>query len=122
MRAIDRLYKREEIITRSLHIDEDLYTQVQYLSETVFDASVSKIINVCVENTLLKDKPIKFYKKKIGTDAIYRSVLFRRSFFEKLLEIKDTTGISFSRIVNGCINEFLEDYKDELEQKMVLKI
>lgn len=122
MRAIDRLYKREETIMRSLHIDEDLYTQIQYLSEEVFDASVSKIINVCVENTLLKDEPIKFYKKKNGTDAIYRSVIFRRSFFEKLLEIKDNTRISFSRIVNGCINEFLEDYKDELEEKMVLKI
>lgn len=115
MRAIDRLYKREETITRSLHIDEDLYTQVQYLSESVFDASVSKIINVCIENTLLKNKPITYYKKKQGTDSIYRSVLFRKSFFEKLLEIKNTTGISFSRIVNGCINEFLEDYKNELK-------
>ena len=29
MRAIDRLYKREETITRSVHIDEDLYEKVQ---------------------------------------------------------------------------------------------
>ena len=115
MRAIDRLYKREETIMRSLHIDEDLYTQVQNLSETTFDASVSKIINVCIENTLLKNTPITYYKKKSGIDSIYRSVLFRKSFFEKLIQIKDSTGISFSRIVNGCINEFLEDYKNELE-------
>lgn len=114
MRAIDRLYKREEIVSRSLHIDEDLYTQVQNLSETVFDASVSKIINVCVENTLMKNKPITFYKKKKDTESIYRSVLFRKSFYEKLIEIKDTTGISFSRLVNGCIKDFLEDYRNEL--------
>ena len=55
MRAIDRLYKREPTIVKSLHIDEDLYTKIQYLSENVFDASVSKIVNVCIENTLLKN-------------------------------------------------------------------
>lgn len=115
MRAIDRLYKKDDTITRSLHIDEDLYTEIQYLSENVFDASVSKIINVCVENTLLKNKPITYYKKSKGTESIYRSVVFRKSFFDELLEIKDATGISFSRIVNGCINDFLNDYKDELE-------
>lgn len=118
MRAIDRLYKREDTVTRSLHIDEDLYSQVQYLSETFFDASVSKIINVCVENTLSKNQPITYYKKPKGTDSIYRSVLFRKSFFNELIKIKDSTGISFSRIVNGCIKEFLEDYKDELKIKI----
>lgn len=115
MRAIDRLYKREPTIVKSLHIDEDLYTKIQYLSENVFDASVSKIVNVCIENTLLKNKTVTFYKKPKGTESIYRSVVLRKTVFEKLMKQKDLTGISFSRIVNGCIKEFLEDYKDELQ-------
>ena len=28
MKAIDRLYKREETITRSVHIDEDIYPKM----------------------------------------------------------------------------------------------
>ena len=113
MRAIDRLYKREETITRSVHIDEDLYEKVQYLSENVYEASASKIINVCIENALLKNKGINFYKKPANTDSIYRSIVLRKSFYNELLKINDKTGISFSRLINGAIKEFLEDYKNE---------
>ena len=113
MRAIDRLYKREETITRSVHIDEDLYEKVQYLSENIYDAPASKIINDCIENALLKNKGINFYKKPANTDSIYRSIVLRKSFYKELLKIKDKTGISFSRLINGAIKEFLEDYKNE---------
>lgn len=114
MRAIDRLYKKDKSITRSVHIDDDLYKEVQYLSKNVFDSSVSKIINVCIENNLLKDIDIAFYKKPQNTESIYRSIILRKSFYDKLIEMKNKTGISFSRLINGCIKDFLEDYKDEL--------
>lgn len=112
MKAIDRLYKKDVMITRSVHIDEDLYSKVQFLSENIFDASVSRIINVCIEHTLQKNN-ITFYKKPSNTDSIYRSVLLRKTFYDKLLSIKDETGISFSRLLNGCIKNFLEDYQTE---------
>lgn len=114
MRAIDRLYKKDKTIMRSVHIDEDLYKKVQYLSKNVFDSSVSKIINVCIENNLLKNKDIAYYKKPQNTESIYRSIILRKSFFDKLIEMKDKTGISFSRLINACIRDFLEDYREEL--------
>lgn len=111
MEPIQRLYKKDKIITRSLHIDEDLYVKLQYLCEEVFDTSISKIINICVE-TLLQDKEnIKFYKKPYKTDSIYRSVLFRKEFYEELIQIRDKKGISFSRLVNGSIKNFLDKYQ-----------
>ena len=113
MKAIDRLYKKDKNITRSVHIDEDLYSKIQYLSENVFDASVSRIINVCIENSLLKNKSISFYKKPEGIDSIYRSIVLRKSFYDELIKIKGKTGISFSRLLNGCMKEFLDDYKKE---------
>lgn len=113
MRPIDRLYRKDDIIPRSLHIDEELYYKVQDLSDNVFNASVSKIINICVE-TMLEDKDnINFYKKPQGTDSIYRSILFRKKFYDELVEIRSKTGISFSRLVNGSIKEFLEKYENE---------
>ncbi len=70
MEPIQRLYKKDKIVTRSLHIDEDLYEKLQYLCDEVFDTSISKIINICVE-TLLQDKNnIKFYKKPHKTYSI----------------------------------------------------
>lgn len=113
MRPIDRLYKKDDIVPRSLHIDEELYIKIQDLAENVFEASVSKMVNICVE-TMLQDKEnIKFYKKPSGTDSIYRSILFKKSFYDELVEVRSKTGISFSRLVNGSIKEFLEKYKDE---------
>ena len=65
MEPIKRLYKKDEIITRSLHIDEDLYSKLQNICDNVFDASISRMVNICVE-TLLQDKTkIKFYKSRI---------------------------------------------------------
>lgn len=111
MEPIQRLYKKDKIVTRSLHIDEDLYEKLQYLCDEVFDTSISKIINICVE-TLLQDKNnIKFYKKPHKTDSIYRSILFRKEFYDKLIQIREKKGISFSRLVNGSIKEFLDKYQ-----------
>lgn len=114
MRVIDRLYRKDETVMRSVHIDQNLYEKVQYLAENVFDSSVSKIINVCVENDLLKNKDISYYKKPKGTESIYRSIILRKTFFDKLIEMRDRTGISFSRLINACIKDFLEDYADEI--------
>lgn len=110
MEPIKRLYKKGKTVMRSLHIDQSLYEKLQYLSENVFDASVSKIVNVCVE-TMLKDKEhIKYYKKPHKEDSIYRSILFRKEFYDECIKIREEKGISFSRIINGSIKEFLDTY------------
>jgi hypothetical protein len=115
MRAIDRLYRKDENVVRSILIDQDLYKQVQYLSSEVFEPSTSRLVNVCIENTLLKNSEIKFYKKPKEVDSIYRSVVIRKTLLAKLFKLRDKTGISLNRLINGCIKEFLEEYKDELK-------
>ena len=110
MEPIQRLYKKGNLITRSLHIDEDLYNKLQYLCDNVYDASVSKLINICVETSLLHKNKVKYYKKPYKTDSIYRSIMLREEFYEELVRLKDETGISFSRLVNGSIKEFLDKY------------
>lgn len=110
MEPVQRLYKKGKLITRSLHIDEDLYNKLQYLCDNVYDASVSRLINICVETSLLHKNKVKYYKKPYKTDSIYRSIMLREEFYDELVRIKDETGISFSRLVNGSIKEFLDKY------------
>ena len=110
MEPIQRLYKKDKIITRSLHIDEDLYSKLQYLCDNVFDTSISKLVNICVETTLQNKEKIKFYKKPYKTESIYRSILFRKSFYDELIKIREERGISFSRLVNGSIKDFFDKY------------
>ena len=113
MRPIDRLYRKDDIVSRSLHIDEELYLKIQDLSDNVFNASVSKIVNICVETMLLDKDNIKYYKKPQNTESIYRSILFKKSFYDELVKIRAEKGISFSRLVNGSIKQFLDKYKKE---------
>jgi len=115
MRAIDRLYRKDKNIVRSILIDQNLYQQVQHLSKNVFEPSTSRIINACIENMLLKNKDILFYKKPNGVDTVYRSIVIRKTFLDKLMKMRDKTGISLNRLINSCIKEFLEDFKDELK-------
>lgn len=116
MEAIDRLYKRDKMITRSINIDQELYSQLQYLSDNVYDSSVNRIINVCAENALLKNS-VKAYKRPRNADATYRSICLRKDFFDKLTKISEETGVPFTRIINGVIKQFLEEYKDEFSIK-----
>lgn len=111
MEPIQRLYKKDEIIVRSLHIDEDLYVKLQEVCDNVFDASVSKLVNICVETELQDKKNIKFYKKPYKIESIYRSILFRKEFYDELINIREETGISFSRLVNGSIKNFFDKYE-----------
>lgn len=111
MEPIQRLYKKDKVVARSVHIDENLYLKLQSICDNVFDTSISKIVNVCVETAILDEENIEFYKKPYKTDSIYCSILFRKQFYDKLIEIREKTGISFSRLVNGSIKDFIEKYQ-----------
>ena len=111
MEPIDKLYKKDKFITRSLHIDDDLYVKLQYLCENIYDTSISKLVNICVETELQNVEQIKYYKKPYKTESIYRSIIFRKEFYDKLIEIREEKGISFSRLVNGCIKNFFDKYE-----------
>ena len=111
MEPIEKLYKKDKIVTRSLHIDEDLYEKLQYLCDKVYDTSVSKLVNICIETQLEHKNKIKYYKKPYKTESIYRSILFRKENYDELIAIREKTGISFSRLVNGSIKNFFEKYE-----------
>lgn len=65
MEPIQRLYRKDEMVTRSLHIDEDLYCKLQYLCDNIYDTSVSKLVNICVETMLLHKGKINFIRNHI---------------------------------------------------------
>ncbi len=114
MRSIDRLYRKEKMIIRSIHLDDDLYCKLEYLSNEIFDATISKIINVCIED-YLKENKFDYYKRPDEVTSIYRSIFIRESFYKDLNEIKNRKGISFTRLLNASIKSFLLKYKDELK-------
>ena len=57
MNAFDRYYKKEKLISRKLDIEEEMYNELQYLSDNVYDASINKLVNSAIEELVKKCIP-----------------------------------------------------------------
>ena len=108
-----KFHKRENLISRSLDIDEELYTKLEELSKNVYDASISKLVNVSIER-LLETENIQLYERK-NKLYVSRSFLIRESILEGLYDLKDKYRISICLLVNIAIrNALIEEYKNKL--------
>lgn len=45
MSIFSKFYKKEKMLSRTLEINEDLYEKLIFLSDTVYDASINKLVN-----------------------------------------------------------------------------
>ena len=80
----DKIYKKEKLISRTFYIDEKLYLELERLSKEVYEASISKLINVAIEELVEKEK-IEVYENRNRT-CVTRSILIRESLLNKRFE------------------------------------
>lgn len=110
MSAIDRLYKKDNsTVQKSINLEDKLYTELKQLVENEYDATISDLINVCIED-LISSGNIKYYAKPEGEITIYRSIMIRKENVKALNNITKETGISLTRLVNIAMKEFLDNY------------
>ena len=107
MSCLGRLYRKEKLISRTLDIDEELYYKLEFLSKERYDASISKLVNISVEE-LIKTEDIQIYKRK-NNSYISRSFLLRESLLEGLYELKSKYRIPIYLLVNIAIRNVLID-------------
>lgn len=108
MSTINRLYKKDNYtIQKSINLEDKLYTRLKELVEKEYDATISDIINICIEDLISKDN-IKYYAKPEGEITIYRSVMIRKENVEAMNKITQETGISLTRLVNIAMKEFID--------------
>lgn len=111
MSSIDRLYKKDNYtIQKSINLEDKLYTKLKEIVDKEYDATISDIVNVCIEDLISKGN-VKYYAKPDEEITIYRSVMIRKDNVEALNKITKETGISLTRLVNISIKEFLDKYK-----------
>ncbi len=120
MTCFSRFYKKEKLISKTLEIDENLYYELEKLSNFKYDASISKLVNASIEN-LLKTEKIDIYERK-NQMKISRSFLIRESFLEGLYELKDNYTLSINLLVNIAVrNAICEEKADsKKEQRYIL--
>lgn len=105
----DKLYKYSNpLITKTINIDDNIYGKLKDLSEKVYDATISEIINVAIEEYIERNNAT-FYGKGERETVTYRAIRLRKSNINKLNEYSRKTGISFTRLVNGAVKEFLDN-------------
>ena len=110
MSAIDRLYSiNNYTVKKSINIDDSLYKRLMRYTKKNYDATISDMINVCIED-LLSTGSVKYYAKPEDEITIYRSVMIRKENAEALNKITQETGISLTRLVNIAMKEFLDKY------------
>lgn len=107
MNNVDKLYKIDnKCITKTINIEISLYEKLQNVISKRYDATVSDVINVIIEDYLENNKPT-FYGKRDG--VIYRSIRMRKKNLEGLKKMSSETGISVTRLINVAIKEFLDN-------------
>ncbi|MCI9275755.1 MAG: hypothetical protein HFJ24_07480 [Clostridia bacterium] len=114
MEAIKKLYtKGNYTIQKSVAIEDKLYTELKGMTINKYNAKVSDIINVCIEELIENNdiNDIKYYKRPYGEILIYRSIMIRKENLKALEEIKDIKGITITRLINLAIKEFIEKQK-----------
>lgn len=109
MNVNDRLYSMDnKRIQKSINIDDSLYKKLIELTTTKYDATISELINFCIENYISKNNP-SFYKKPVNETVTYRTIILRKYNIEALVKIQNKTGTSFTRLINSSIKDFLDD-------------
>lgn len=104
----DKLYKKEnKTIAKAINIDDSLYDKLQEVINQNYDATISDVVNVAAEEYILKNKP-KYYAKPKEETVTYRNLKLRAEVITKLNAYHNQTGISFTRLLNDAIKEFIE--------------
>ena len=107
MSCFNRFYKKEELISRTLDIDEELYIELEKLSKDIYDASISKLVNASIEE-LIRTEEVKIYKRT-NKSYVSRSFLIRKSFLEGLYELRKKYRIPIYLLVNIAVKNSIEE-------------
>jgi len=101
---------RDNLLSKTLSIDISLYEKLEFLSKNKYDASISKLVNACLE-ALIRDQKIDLYKRNKGEIVVSRSFLIKKTTYENLIKLKNEYGISLTKLINISIFNALVEEK-----------
>lgn len=112
MSVLDRFWPKDELIQKTIEIESSLYDEIEYLCENVYDASISKMINACIDE-LIKTEDVKLYPKESNELFTKHSIILRKNSLNELEKLKDKYGISVYKLIHIAIKNVLIEYKEE---------
>ena len=110
MGAFDRFWERDNLLRKTMVIDNSLYEKLNEIAKNKYQTSTNQLINGCIEE-LIKTKKIKLYAKPLGELSIKHSLLIRETLFNELEIMRDTYNVSIYKLVNIAIKNALDEIK-----------
>lgn len=110
--VLDRFWPKDELVQKTIEIESSLYDEIEYLCENVYDASVSKLINACIDD-LIETQDVKLYPKENDELFTKHSLILRKSSLKNLEKLKDKYGISVYKLIHIAIKNVLTKYHEE---------
>lgn len=110
MGAFDRFWKKDNLLKKTIVIDNSLYERLNEMAKNDYQTSTNQLINACIEE-LINTKNIKIYAKEHGELSIQHSLLIRETLFNELEKMREQYNLSIYKLVNIAIKNAL----DELE-------
>ena len=49
MSVLDRFWPKDELVQKTIEIESSLFDEIEFLCTNVYDTSVSKLINACID-------------------------------------------------------------------------
>ena len=98
--------KKEDKYRRNYEIDDTLYSRLEELANTTYDATVTDLINACLEY-LIETENIDLYKKDKQEITLMHTVNIKESNLTGLERLKGKYGVSICKLVNISIRNVL---------------
>lgn len=106
--VFDRFYDKDVIIQKTFEIETKLYDRIEFLSENIYNAFISKLINACIDD-LVKTEDVKLYPKDGSELYLKHSLLLRRYSLDNLESLKAKYDISVYKLINIAIHRALDE-------------
>jgi len=94
MNVLDRFWPRDELVQTTLEIESNLYDEIANLSENIYDASISKIINACIDDLIEKEN-IQIYPKEESELFTKHTLIIRKNSLDNLEKLKANMVLLF---------------------------
>lgn len=112
MSVLDRFWKHDILIQKTIEIESNLYDKIEYLSENVYDASISKIINACIDDLIEKEN-VQLYSKEDNELFTKHSIILRKKSLDNLNLLKEKYGISVYKLIHIAIKNVILELEKE---------
>ena len=114
MKATDGFSKQENVIRRSYDISEKMYTQLEFLSKNIYNASVNKLVCAAIKHLVETENVCLFIVEK-SDSASKRTFAIPESLVVSLDRLSNKYDIGTSKLVNIAVQNLLKEESEFFE-------